>query len=331
MSTSATIDNMSVADSNESLLAIPLSSFRTSYLQCDIYIQREKNGIPVLYRRRSHPLEEADLERLHKRGIRTLYISKSNEEAFRRQIDEEVLQNESIPLDERYRELLKINEAVFVQAFRGGKLDDLVRFSDKFACQLSELVCRHDLIVDELFAIMEFDNGTYTHSVNVATYCLLLADRLGITDTAELKYIAAGALLHDIGKRHVQLAVLNSPSPLTAEQRKHIQQHPTMGFRELALRKDQTWGQMMMTYEHHERVDGSGYPTGIKGNEIHPWARICSIADVFHALTSKRPYKAAMSTDEALAVIKKQSGTSFDMEMVKCWNTTLKKIPCLMA
>lgn len=329
MSTNATIENVPEAVGSEGLLAIPLSSFRTSFQQCDIYIKREKNGVPILYRRQSHPLEEADLGRLRKRGIQTLYVSKSNGKKFHRQIAEEVIHNESIPLEERYEELRNLNEAVFDQVFRGGKLDDLVQFTDGFGSQLSELVCRQDLIVEDLFAIMEYDNGTYTHSVNVATYCLLLADRLGISDTSELKSIAAGALLHDIGKRHVQLSVLNSPDPLTEQQRKHVQQHPSRGFCELALRKDQTRGQMMMVYQHHECVDGSGYPTGIQGDEIHPWARICSIADVFHALTSRRPYKSPISTDEALAVMRKKSGTTFDMEMEKCWNTTLEKIPSL--
>ncbi len=326
MSTNSTTNNAADAGGSEDLLAIPLSSFRTNCQQCDIYIKRDKNDAPILYRRKSHPLVEDDLNRLRERGIQTLYISNSNGKKFFRQIEEEVLQNESIPLNKRYQELLKINEAVFDQAFRSGKLDELVEFTDSFSNQLSELVCRQDLIIDELLSIMEYDNGTYTHSVNVATYCLILASRLGITDTDELKEIAAGGLLHDVGKRHVQLAVLNSPGALTDEQRKHVQQHSAHGFRELALRNDQTWGQLMMVYQHHERIDGGGYPTGIQGDEIHPWARMCSIADVYHALTSQRPYKPPMPSDEAMVVIRKQSGNSFDMEMVKCWNMTLETI-----
>lgn len=317
------------ASNSEGLVAIPVNALRTNCLQCDIYIQRESCGVPILYRRESHPLTEADLDRLVKRGIQTLYITKSHEATFRQRMYEEVCQNESVPLAERYKVLSEINKTEFDKNFRNGKLEDVIYFNDGLGNKLSELVCRQDLIVDELFSMMEFDNGTYTHSINVATYSLILANRLGIRDTPELQSIATGALLHDIGKRHVQLAILNKPGPLSEQQRNHIEQHPTMGFLELAQREDLTWGQIMMVYQHHERVDGSGYPTGIKDKEIHPWARICSIADIFHALTSARPYKAPMSTDAALEVLGKQSGKTLDKEMVECWHTTVKTIHCL--
>ncbi|MBN2295758.1 MAG: HD domain-containing protein [Pirellulales bacterium] len=318
-------------NTGQSLVAISVDSACAASLQCDIYIQREPNEEPILYRRKSHPLEKADLDRLIKRGIETIFISKSHEATYRDRMYEEVCCDETIAPAERFRVLRDINEAFFEKAFRGGKLDEVVGFSEVLGSQLTEIISRNDLVVEDLLSLMEFDNGTYTHCINVSTYCLLLATHLGISKVEELESIAAGALLHDIGKRQVQLSVLNKPGPLTDEQREHVQRHPLIGFEELSLRGDMNWRQLMIVYQHHERMDGLGYPTGISGDEIHPWARICSIADVFHALTSIRPYRFPLSVSAASVVIGGEMKTAFDSEMVKCWNTIMKTTPCFMA
>ena len=105
--------------------------------------------------------------------------------------------------------------------------------------------------------LMKHDNGTYTHSVNVCTYAMLLAERLGFTKAEDLAAIAVGGLLHDIGKRRIQLRILNKPGAFTDQERRHIQQHPHIGFTELFLRKDIHWGALMMVYQHHEQINGS--------------------------------------------------------------------------
>ncbi len=85
------------------------------------------------------------------------------------------------------------------------------------------------------------------------------------------------------------------------------------------MREDLSWGQLMMVYQHHERMDGKGYPVQSVDDEIHEWARICAVADVFHALTSKQPYRKASPITEALGFIEEQSGTHFGAEIVECW------------
>lgn len=109
---------------------------------------------------------------------------------------------------------------------------------------------------------MAHDYYTYTHVTNVCTLCLVLAVGLGIHDRGELLDIATGALLHDLGKRHIPPNVLNYPGRLNDEQWKLIQRHPADGFKELCLRGDLKWGQLMMIFQHHERPDGRGYPAG---------------------------------------------------------------------
>jgi HD-GYP domain-containing protein (c-di-GMP phosphodiesterase class II) len=77
----------------------------------------------------------------------------------------------------------------------------------------------------------------------------------------------------------------------------------------------------MMVYQHHELPSGEGYPVGVADEEIHPWARVCAVVDVFEALTSQRPYRRAFSSETALAVQMRGSGRMFDAEVMKCWQT----------
>jgi HD-GYP domain-containing protein (c-di-GMP phosphodiesterase class II) len=147
----------------------------------------------------------------------------------------------------------------------------------------------------------------------------VLAVRLGNFDSVEVAQIAAGGILHDIGKRHIPLTILNKTSKLTDAEWEVIQQHPVTGYRELAMRDDLTEGQLMMVYQHHERLDGSGYPAGITGDEIHPWAKICAVADVFDAMTCQRSYRRAIPIAEVFSYLRRMAGIKFDEDIVDCW------------
>jgi HD-GYP domain-containing protein (c-di-GMP phosphodiesterase class II) len=100
--------------------------------------------------------------------------------------------------------------------------------------------------------------------------------------------------------------------------------HPILGFRKLAHRPELNEGQLMMAYQHHERIDGRGYPVGCVGSEIHPWAKLCSVVDVFEAVTSRRPYRQPLSRSKALELQERESGTAFDAEMLKCWKSVIQ-------
>jgi len=191
--------------------------------------------------------------------------------------------------------------------------------ASQFGGDLANVVAEKSVQFRELFSTLEHDYYTFTHVCNVTVYCTTLAHALGVTDSAQLGEVAAGALLHDIGKRHVSPHILNKNGKLTDEEWESIREHPAAGFREVATRADLTWAQLMMIYQHHERLDGSGYPTGVAAAEINAWAKICAVADVFDALTSNRPYRRALPTKEVCEYLTKHSGKWFDADMVKCW------------
>ena len=159
------------------------------------------------------------------------------------------------------------------------------------------------------------ERKTRLHSQRVKEYTLLLAERFGVPEE-EKEVIGVGALLHDVGKIAVPDHILLKPSGLSNEEWEEMRKHPAEGFKLLSqidfLRKSAE-----IVLAHHERFDGSGYPRGLKGEEIPLGARLFMVADVFDALTSERPYHTPLGYQEAAAGISEKSGEHFDPAVVE--------------
>ena len=177
----------------------------------------------------------------------------------------------------------------------------------------------------QLFSLMVHDYCTYTHANNVSSYCVLIAWELGIRSQNELWAIASGGLLHDIGKRHLSVPLLNKVRRLTQKETADIRRHPQLGFQDLCRSKDVSFRQFMMVYQHHERLNGSGYPVQLGGHEIDPWAKICAVADVFDAMTATRSYQRGKSEEETLEYLEKNAGSNFDGDAVRCLTSLMSK------
>lgn len=159
------------------------------------------------------------------------------------------------------------------------------------------------------------DKETEGHSQRVTEMTVRMAQLVGIADD-ELLQIRRGALLHDIGKLGVPDAILLKTEALNDEEWKLMRQHPQMAY-DMLYPIEYLRPAVDIPYYHHEKWDGSGYPHGLKGEAIPLAARLFSIVDVWDAITSDRPYRAAWSFDKALAYLQEQSGKHFEPEMVK--------------
>ena len=157
---------------------------------------------------------------------------------------------------------------------------------------------------------------TAYHVKRVARYSRLLAEIYGLGEE-EIKYLTAASPMHDIGKVGIHDAILLKPGKLTEEEWKIMQTHTTIGY-ELFKDSDRPLlkAAAIIAHEHHEKYDGSGYPRGLKGEDIHIYGRITAIADVFDALGSDRIYKKAWSDEEIFAYLKSQRGKYFDPELI---------------
>jgi putative nucleotidyltransferase with HDIG domain len=160
------------------------------------------------------------------------------------------------------------------------------------------------------FKVDQKDPYTKGHSDRVANLSLHIAQKLGLSDS-ETKAIVAGALLHDIGKLNIPDNILKKTGRLTEEEYAKIKDHPDMGVQLLSgIRLP--WEVIPLIRYHHEKYNGTGYPTGLKGELIPIGARIICIADVFDALTSERPYRNAFEPSKALHVMQYEMSGSFD-------------------
>jgi putative nucleotidyltransferase with HDIG domain len=169
------------------------------------------------------------------------------------------------------------------------------------------------------------DQVTHGHIRRVQRHTRAVAEALGISDPAELKAIEAGALLHDIGKLGVPDYVLNKPSALTRAEYDTIKMHAPLGARILQA-VDFPYPVVPIVRHHHEQWDGGGYPDGLVGAEIPIGARIIAVVDCFDALTSDRPYRSRLSTDDAVALLRSRKGTFYDPAVV---DTFIEMIPVL--
>ncbi len=156
------------------------------------------------------------------------------------------------------------------------------------------------------------DPYTAGHQQRVATLAVVIAREMGL-DASRIEGLKFGGMIHDIGKIGVPAEILAKPGRLTPIEYLLIQQHPVAGS-QLVADVDFPWPMASMIAQHHERMDGSGYPAGLKGDEILLEARILAIADVVEAMSSHRPYRASLGIEAALAEIEQGSGRLYDAE-----------------
>lgn len=161
------------------------------------------------------------------------------------------------------------------------------------------------------------DNETGLHVTRMAKIAGVIARKAGMTDE-DAELLIQASPMHDIGKIGIPDSILLKPGKLTDEERTHMQEHSLIGAEILG---EHEWPLMQMArivaLTHHEKWDGTGYPKGLKGDDIPLVGRICAIADVLDALTSDRPYKKGWDFDDAVAFIKDSAGAHFDPELVE--------------
>jgi putative two-component system response regulator len=188
----------------------------------------------------------------------------------------------------------------------------------------------HDAHLDTIRRLVlaaEFkDSRTAEHIGRIGDFCTILAEGLGMVGK-ELDQVGPACSLHDIGKIGIPDAILTKPGPLTMEERAIMEQHTMVGARILngAVAPILRLGSRV-ALTHHERWDGTGYPMGLKGTEIPLLGRICAVADVFDALTTQRPYREAVSNQEAFSYIRRASGLDLDPQIVEVFFEYLPEV-----
>lgn len=192
---------------------------------------------------------------------------------------------------------------------------------------MNEVEERERETLSRLARAIEFrDSGTSAYLERMAHVAALIAEELGLPDE-QARIIELAAPLHDLGKIAIPDSVLLKPGPLNDEERSRMQRHPNIGYQLLEDSPNRfIQAGALIALHHHERFDGTGYPKGLAGDAIPIEARVVTVADVFDALISPRPYKRAWSMEEALDYIVSQSGKMFDPACVQALLRGLPKL-----
>ncbi len=251
-------------------------------------------------------IKRSYIEKLRLNGISEVYII-DDETPKKVQIDDAIC-------EETRREaqaLVKksINNYIFSEAINTEKVNELV------VGIIDELLSSKEILVN-MYDIKNVDDYTFAHSINVCVLSLITGVGLGY-NILRLKDLGAGALLHDIGKLRVPKEILKKPSKLTPEEFEEIKKHTVYGYEILKDNKNVSMISAFIAFGHHERYDGSGYPLGLRGENIHQCARIVATADVFDALSSDRVYRKKLRPHEVVEYITSLGSHHFDPEIVK--------------
>jgi len=251
-------------------------------------------------------LKSAYIQKLSELGYSYAYVLDPTETLDQVDIDEPISQETRVQAIAVLRETVET-----IQKTGNADLQKLRAIVDEIVEQISS---NPDVLVS-LVDIKSYDSYTYSHSVNVCVLSVMLGLDKGM-NKFDVKDLGEGAILHDIGKLFVPSEILNKRGPLTQEEFEIIKRHTRDGFEVLRKKNDISLFAAHVAYQHHERLDGSGYPRNLKGAEIHEYAKIVAIADSYDAMTSDRVYRSALTPYEAVSILVKETDTKYDRELV---------------
>ena len=214
-------------------------------------------------------------------------------------------------MEKLYSEFSKSMDTIF----ENPESPETVKESKKIVNNMISTIMSDDFTVNSLITILSYDYYTHTHSLNVSVYALCLGKELRLKPT-QLEDLGTAALLHDLGKSQVHKAIINKNGKLTEREFNEVKKHPIFGYELAKKLQIESKDILLGIRHHHEKMDGSGYPDKLTSDQIHIYAKIVGICDIFDALTTKRSYKNEVSTFDTLAMMKKEMGHQLDMDIL---------------
>lgn len=265
----------------------------------------DTTGRPLLVN--GQALRESYIDRLLAMGIHYVFVVDS------RLTDVEA--TDILSEETRLRARLALKN-IYAEVKKGGTLD--INSIQYMVDNIINDILGSETMLSTMMDMRSFDDYTYYHSINVCALSVVTAMGMNYS-RPELGEVGIGAILHDIGKVFVSRDILTKPEKLTDEEYRQVQKHTELGYETLKEYRDISLLSAHIAYQHHEYPDGNGYPRGLKGDDIHPYARLVSVSDVYDALTSDRVYRPGLLPHQAIEYILAHTGTQFFNDVVKAF------------
>ena len=256
-------------------------------------------------------LDDFQIEGLIRDGITEIYVQ--DEEPSDKEKPEVIIDKNVQETIDRAREDdrsgINLSENVKHRVNRGMQYLFSNEASDNFASEtenitgeLMKALANNNTIAVDIGTLKISDEYTFKHSVDVATMAMVIAKRYGL-DEKSVRDVGIAGLLHDVGKIKIPNEILNKPSRLTDEEFQVMKQHARFGYEMLKEKNGFDQSILMGVLQHHEKLNGGGYPNGLKESDIHLYAKIIAVADIFDSLVTKRSYKKGFSKRDAIEMI----------------------------
>ncbi|CAM5214688.1 Putative nucleotidyltransferase with HDIG domain OS=Ureibacillus acetophenoni OX=614649 GN=SAMN05877842_109103 PE=4 SV=1 [Ureibacillus acetophenoni] len=263
------------------------------------------------------------INRLQQLNIKYVYIDD--------EISKGIEVEETVPVEKRLRTVKKITESFNkLKGLEGKKASYILDIQSQEIGNMIDGLLESILESKEMLTVLTdsyiYDEYLYQHSFQVTLYALAIAKELGYS-YKEIKLIGIGAILHDVGKLQIPTNILFKPGKLTDEEYETVKNHAQFGFDILRNLHSISLLVAHCAYQHHERLDGSGYPRGIVEKDIHPYAKIIAVADVFDAVTSDRVYRNKLLPSQGIQLLESGSGVLFDTKVVEALKRSIVHYP----
>ncbi len=313
---------------------IPTSALRAHLLSQDlgveVYLPPSSGQTPVLYHKNAGGFSTQDLDRIERKGIGSLYIRSEDFHACEAELEERL---GSILADPTIQPAAKaiIAHSAGSSAARAitedpANTQSLERMSGVVDSLIDALLLDTDL-TSYLLEMAGHERSTASHMMIVSSLAVALGTEVfGSDDVETLRSLGIAGMLHDLGKLSVPSAILKKKGKLTRAEMNILQQHPIESVRLIGNDPHVSSRARQTILQHHERIDGQGYPLGIPGEELLPESKILAIVDSFHAMIGRRTYRASLDPAEANRILESQAGKQFDAETLGHWATLCERL-----
>lgn len=276
---------------------------------------------------RGTPLDEFLIDGMKKRGITGVYIQEGEEDPEPDRPEPplpDFVRNNIEKYKTKDPAKVKLSESVKKRVSEGiqylynnSNSEQFTNTANKITADLMKAIDDNDALAVDISALKTSDEYTFKHSVDVATLSMIIARNKGLSQK-EVYDIGIAGLLHDMGKSKIPLEILNKPARLSEEEFSIMKSHSTLGYEILKEKKEISNVISLSVLQHHEKMNGKGYPLGCTAEKIVPFAKILSVTDVYDALVTERPYKKSFSQRTAVEMIMSMT-EELDISAMKCF------------